>query len=158
VDPVISFPDSTFRQWVETNEGPAVSTVYEGTVAPPERTFQEAFLTTQVCYRVLPGQLNAGEEFCMPHAWRDPSIDTFFLKIWEATIEPEREWGISAAARSSDDARHWVDHNVYPKSDYAGGSFCIAAIWTFGELGVAQPYALPMSLDYRAMIGCFPSL
>jgi hypothetical protein len=158
VDPVISFPDSTFRQWVETNEGPAVSTVYEGTVTPPERTSQEAFLTTQVCYRVLPGQLNAGEEFCMPHAWRDPSIDTFFLKIWEATIEPEREWGISAAARSSDDARHWVDHNVYPKSDYAGGSFCIAAIWTFGELGVAQPYALAMSLDYRAMIVCFPSL
>jgi hypothetical protein len=157
VDPVISFPDSTFQQWVETNEGPAMSTVYEGTVAPSELAFQESFLTTQVCYRVLPGQPNEGEELCVPHAWRDPTTDTFFLKIWEAAVEPRHEWGISAAARSTDDARNWVDHNVYPKSDYAGGGFYVAAIWTFGEPGVDQPYVLPLSLDYRAMIRSFPS-
>jgi hypothetical protein len=154
VDPVLGFPESTFQQWVETHQGPAVSAVYEGSDAPAERRFQDCFLSTEVCNDAAPD--SASGDLCVPIDGTGPLADSFFLKIWEAASEPRHEWAISAAARSPGDIRPWIDRNIYPKSGYSSGPFHIEAIWTLGVLG--RPYVLPMEAGYREMIGCSPSV
>ncbi|RPI12699.1 MAG: hypothetical protein EHM65_05715 [Acidobacteriales bacterium] len=152
VDPVVGFQESTFQQWVEINQGPAVSAIYEGSDAPAGRRFQDTFLSTEIC-NTAPDPSGRGE-LCVPVSGSGPPADSFFLKIWEAAREPRQEWEISAAARSSADVRPWIDQNICPESGYSGGPFYIEAIWTSGVLD--RPYVLPMDPGYREMIGCSP--
>ena len=152
VDPVVVFQDSTFQQWAETNGGPAISAAYQGSNAPAERLFQEAFPSTAVCNAAATSP--ATGDLCPPIGATGPPIDTFFLKIWEASEEPAHTWSISAAARSSDDVRPWIDQNICPNSGYSSGPFYVEALWTFGILD--RPYVLPMDPGYREMISCSP--
>ncbi len=83
-----------------------------------------------------------GEAFCLGIQENSPESNTFELE---------------AAALSEQAVQSWVEDCVMHGSGHSGhGTLQIAALWTFGQPGLPQPYVLPGESEYRSLIASAP--